>query len=284
MRTPCIFLISARNDLLKECLFNLDKNYNKVHNYPTLIFYHGNRYDDKNYRESIESINPDTEYRFHSIEAKIPEHLNEVDMFWNVSNPYARNFGRGRIGYLHANYFWNNFMNYPELDEFDYLMRIDDDSWFKKEIPFDFFEELDKQNGYFGTGFTWNHFHPNHLDTRQDLFRWIKYYVDKYNVDVKNKQLKESLDGPEDNEMFHTLKWNCGNSNVYNRKMFETDEWKVYLKEFNELAGGYRYRWGDCEVIGLYSYMYFDNPLIDFNIREQGLYEPQLPNTTFVRG
>ena len=277
----CIFLISARKNLLKECLTKLDSNYNKNHNYPVIIFYHGDRYDNENFRESIREINPNTEYRFHSIIPQIPDHIEEKDLFWNLSNNYARNF-RGRLGYLHANYFWNNFMNFPELNEFDYLMRIDDDSWFKEPLEIDFFDELDNQKGYFGTGFTWNHFGPNHLDTREQLFNWIKYYVEKYDVDVKNQQLRKSLDGPQDNSEFHTLKWNCGNLNVYNRKMFETDTWKQYLAEFNELAGGYRYRWGDCEVIGLYAYMYLDNPLIDFRLRDQGLYSPQLPNTNYV--
>ena len=64
------------------------------------------------------------------------------------------------------------------------MMRIDDDSWFKKEIPFDFFEELDNRNGYFGTGFTWNHFSSGHMDTRYGLFKWIKNYVEKYNITV----------------------------------------------------------------------------------------------------
>jgi len=54
------------------------------------------------------------------------------------------------------------------------------------------------------------------------------------------------------------------------------------LEEFNDIAGGYRYRWGDCEVIGLYAYMHLDNPLIDFDLRNKNLYSPQLPNTTYV--
>lgn len=282
MNNRCIFLISARKNLLRECLTYLDKNYNSRYNYPVLIFYHGDRYNDEQYQNSIKKINPNTEYRFHSIEAKIPDHLEDKDLFYNYPNNYARSFGRQRVGYLHANYFWNNFMNFQELDEFDYLMRIDDDSWFKETLDFDFFDELDNNNGMFGTGFTWNHFGPNHLDTREQLFNWIKYYVEKYGVYVKNQQLRKSLDGPQDNSEFHTLKWNCGNLNVYNRKMFETDTWKQYLDEFNDLAGGYRYRWGDCEVIGLYAYMYLDNPLIDFRLRDQGLYSPQLPNTNCV--
>lgn len=282
MKRGCIFLISARKNLLKECLTSLDRNYNSRYKYPILIFYHGNIYDDELYRNSIREINSDVEYRFHSIESKIPDHLEEKDLFWNYPNNYARSFGKQRIGYLHANYFWNNFMNYEELSEFDYLHRIDDDSWFKKEIPFNFFDELDKNDCYFGTGLTWNHFQSNHLDTRANLFEWIKYYVNKYNVDVKNKQLRQSLDGEVDNEMFHTLRWNCGNCNIYNRKMFETQEWKQYLQEFNDLAGGYRYRWGDIEVIGLFAYIHLDNPILDFKLKENGIYQGKIPHAQMI--
>ena len=193
MKNKCIFLISARYTLLRQCLTLLDSNYNQHHNYPILIFYHNtlsDTYGNEYFREDIRRINNNTKIRFHSIDAKIPDHIKEQDLFWNLGNPYASNF-RGRIGYLHANYFWNNFMNYPELDEFDYLMRIDDDSWFKNKLDFDFFDELDNRNGMFGTGFTWNHFNPNHLQTRHNLFNWIKYYVDKYNINVKNEQLRE---------------------------------------------------------------------------------------------
>ena len=282
MRNGCVFLISARKNLIKECLTQFDKNYNRRYNYPILIFYHGNTYDDTSLRKSISDINPSTEVRFHQIEAKIPEHLEEKDMFWNYPNNYARSFGKRRIGYLHANYFWNNFMNYEELSEFDYLHRIDDDSWFKQEIPFNFFEEIDNRSGYFGTALTWNHFHLNHLETRVNLFEWIKSYVNKYDIHVKNDTLRESLLGPTDNEKFHTLRWNCGNCNIYNRKMFNTPEWKRYLTEFNQHGGGYRYRWVDIEVIGLFAYIHLDNPLVDFKLKEQGIYQGKVPHAQMV--
>lgn len=283
MRNPCLFMLSARDYLLKKCLTCIDQNYNKRYNYPIVIFYHGNRYDSEQVREEIRSINRDTEVRFRSIECKIPDHLEEKDMFWNLpNNNYARSFGRSRLGYLHAISFLSNFMEHPDLQEFDYVLRLDDDAWFKKEIPFDFFEELDKNNGYFGTGFTWNSFGPNHLETRHNLFNWVKDYVVKYDIDVKNEQLKCSLNGPDDNIMFHTLDWNCGNCNVINRKMFETEEWRRYISEVKKSGGAYKYRWGDCEIIGLYAYLHLDNPLVNFNIREKGLYEPQIPNTQMV--
>ena len=83
----CIFLISARKKLLKECLFLLNENYNSKFCYPILIFYHGKIHDDHKYRESIRSINNKVEYRFHKLKAKIPSNLKKKDLFWNLKNP-----------------------------------------------------------------------------------------------------------------------------------------------------------------------------------------------------
>jgi len=287
MKNGCIFLISARKDLLKICLEYLDKNYNHQFNYPILIFYHGIKYDDIEFQTSIKSINPNTEYSFHKIEAKIPEHLTEKDMFWNLpKNNYAKNFGKKRLGYLHANYLWNNFMNFKELKHFDYMIRIDDDSWFKNKINFDMFEELDKSNKLCGTAYTWNYVHNRVLETRKYFFEWIIDYVSKYNVDIKNKNLEEYLkQGQKDkvnnikfNKNFHTMDYLSGNCNIYNRKMFETKEWKQYNYEFNKLAGGYRYRWGDCEVISLYYYLHIGDNFLDLDLRNKNLYHNQIDN------
>ena len=67
-------------------------------------------------------------------------------------------------------------MNYKELEQYDYLIRIDDDSYFKKKIDFNLFEELDKQNQLCGTGYSWNHVHHRVLDTRVNFYQWIQDY------------------------------------------------------------------------------------------------------------
>ena len=64
--------------------------------------------------------------------------------------------------------------------------------------------------------------------------------------------------------------------------MFKSKNWKNFNREFNEIAGGYRYRWGDCEIISLYAYIHLKPALINFDLRSKNLYEPQLPNTETV--
>ena len=279
-RKGCIFLISVRKNLLKDCLKYLDQSYNKKFNYPILIFYHGNIYDDEIFRDSIKSINLKTEYRFHKINSKLPSNIKEKDLFWNLDNPYAKSF-KGRIGYLHANYFWNNFMNFEELNDFDYLMRIDDDSWFKEQLDFDFFEELDNKNGLYGTAYTWQN-NQRALYTQYNLSNWIKNYVKKNNLKIRDKQLREALKGEINNDLFNSLKWSCGNCNIYKKEMFKSKNWNNYNREFNKIAGGYRYRWGDCEIISLYAYIHLKPALINFNLRSKNLYAPQLPNAEMV--
>ena len=64
--------------------------------------------------------------------------------------------------------------------------------------------------------------------------------------------------------------------------MFKSANWMKFNKEFNKIAGGYRYRWGDCEVISLFAYIHLKPALIDFDLLSKKIYEPQLPDTKIV--
>ena len=182
-------------------------------------------------------------------------------------------------------------MNFNELKDYDYMMRIDDDSWFKKPIKYDMFEELDKSNKLCGCAYTWNHVHHRVLDTRMTFYNWIKQYVSKYNIDVKNKTLKKCLEEGENdiidnrkcNRKFHEMKQLCGNFNIYDRKMFDLKEWKQYLKEFNDFGGGFKLRWGDCEVISLFYYIHIGESFLDLDLKNKGIYLNQLPNVTMIK-
>ena len=62
--------------------------------------------------------------------------------------------------------------------------------------------------------------------------------------------------------------------------MSNTDLFDTNNYEFNKIAGGYKYRWGDIEIIGLFAYMHLDNPLVDFNLKK--VYACKLPNATLI--
>jgi len=289
MLNGCIFLISARKNLLPICLKHLQENYNHDR-YPILVFYHGTKYDDDSYRRKVRKMGNIT---FHHLKYELPSHISETDLFYHKKDiPYVKkSFPPSRIGYLHANYFWNNFMNHPALQKYEYLMRIDDDSWFKKPIKEDLFEELVKSRELCASGYTWNHVHGRVLDTRVNFYKWVKDYVSLNGITPKNSILQKSLeDGEHDiiegrrcNLQFHHLEYLSGNCNIYNRKLFDDDRWRKYLEDFNRVAGGFRYRWGDCEVISIFCYL-FHTPgdLLSFRLKERGLYDNKLPDAKFV--
>lgn len=286
----CIFMISSRVKVLKLCLELLFKNYNNKFKYPVLIFY----FDDIYTKEFIDDIhkNINENIKFINIDYKIPENINESELFYNRTylNYVKKCFSKNRIGYLHANYFWNNFFKYNELLQYDWGMRIDDDSFFINSIDFDFFEILNKNNYMFGSGYTKNDVYPNERDCRQELHNFTRDFCNNYKIEPKNKFLKKCLEdnndeylmGPNKKKREKTeLIWNCGNCNVYNMKMFKTENWKKWNDKFNKFAGGYKYRWGDIEVIGLYAYIFLDKPLYDFKLKKKKLYETG--NTNFIR-
>ena len=69
----------------------------------------------------------------------------------------------------------------------------------------------------------------------------------------------------------------------YNRKMFNMLEWKQYNDEFNKYAGGFKYRWGDCEVISFFYYIYLGDSFCDLDLKEKGFYSNALPNTQMIK-
>jgi hypothetical protein len=44
------------------------------------------------------------------------------------------------------------------------------------------------------------------------------------------------------------------------------------------LAGGYRYRWGDCELISMYYYLHIGEEFLDLDLKNKDLYNNNMPN------
>ena len=65
----------------------------------------------------------------------------------------------------------------------------------------------------------------------------------------------------------HKLLWTAWHCNLYNIKMINNSDWKKFINAVNENGGQFKYRWTDLEVIGLYAYTYFDNPIYDLKIK-----------------
>lgn len=278
-----IYLLSSRVLLLEKCLDNLFKNWNYKYNYPVYVHFFDNIYSEK----FIEKINNkiSKNISFHKVEYKVPKHISESDLFYNKKYlRYVReSFPKKRLGYLHGERFWLNLTSYgkygclvKELEKYDFLMRIDDDSNFKGKIDFDLFDVL--KNNPIATAYTDNNYSYRIRDCRIGLFEFYKNYLKKYNYIPKNPQLKRAVE-QNDESLMHNLHWTAGNCNLYNILEFRKKPWDEYLSLLNQYGGHYKHRWGDLETIGLFCWTHFNKNPHNFDLKNKGLYDNKFPSS-----
>ncbi len=277
-----IYLLSSRVLILEQCLLNFYKHWNYKYDYPVYIHYFDNIYSNEFIKKIKTTISK--KIYFYQIDYKVPEHIDEKDLFYNrVEIPYVKKyFSKKRLGYLHGERFWLNLTSYgevgclvKELEKYDYLMRIDDDSYFKDKIDFDLFDILKEYP--LASAYMYNRYDDRIRDTRIGLWDFYKSYLKKFNYIPKNSNLRKAVN--ENNElMMHRLYWTAGNCNLYNILEFKKKPWDEYQKELNRFGGHYKYRWGDLETIGLFCYTHFDKEPYNFNLKEKGLYSDKFPS------
>ena len=163
-----------------------------------------------------------------------------------------------------------------ELSQYDKLMRIDDDSYFKSKIDFDFFDILDKYP--FATGYTWSNYDYRVQDTREFLWKFYKKYINDFKLVPKSKNIQIALKRNDERGM-HNLAWSAGNLNLYNMDFFKnSNTWADFLKLVNNYGGAYKHRWGDIPIIGLFGHTHFETPVYDLKLKEKNLYDNKFPS------
>ena len=150
--SKCGIFVLTQNSIerklyLKTSLYFLFRNFNKHHSYPVNILHEGD-YDDFGKEEIVKSIR--TEYRhlinFIEIDKKdfeVPGHIDmkKVDEIIAIQPvPYWRN-----LKYRSMCYFWvKNFFKYT--NGYDYVMRIDDDSFIEEPLMDNMFEIMKEKD------------------------------------------------------------------------------------------------------------------------------------------
>tara|TARA_E500000178_G_C17025869_1_gene757953 strand:+ start:1327 stop:2277 length:951 start_codon:yes stop_codon:yes gene_type:complete len=275
-----IYLISSRKNLLFKCLNFFYENWNQRYDYPVYVHYFGDIYNQKDISKFKYKISENI--KFISVKPKIPKNVSEKNLFFNLkNNDYAKKFSSNRLGYLHMCNFTTNITNYgikgclsDKLKKYDYLMKFDDESFFKKKINYDLFKVLVK-NPY-ATGYTDNSVNSNKINTRWYLWDFYKRYVKKYKLKPKSKILKKAL-LLNDSKSFHSLNY-ATDLALYNIKEFKKNNWASYQTELNKFNGAYKYRWGEIETIGLFAYTHFKNPIKNLNLKKKGYFSSWIPS------
>ena len=106
----------------------------------------------------------------------------------------------------------------------------------------------------------------NRDETTENLWEFYKFYIKKYNYDPIDQELREAV-AKNNRNIINTLKFKCGNMELYNIDVIKKSPWQEYMR-VNFYAGDYKYRWGDNEVIGLFALTHFKKPFYDFKFKE----------------
>jgi hypothetical protein len=250
---------------------SFEKNFPDFGSIPLFVFHYNSPWAKRRI-EAMERRFPNL--RFIELFPSIPSHVSEKELFWNKSNAYAANFGPDRLGYLHMCHIASDVGNLPEVKEFDLALQIDDDISLLRKPDFDVFDAVATSPGFFGTSSVYKHVHQKNLDTREGLFEFVKWYVSSRGIVPKNEEFaKAILNGDEDS--FHRLGWSSCNFNLYRMAEFRTSRWEDWISEVNRIGGAYRFRWGDQEIIGVYGYLYFTDPYLNFDLELKNVVTPK---------
>ena len=271
----CISIVSSRQRCILGCLDSLWKKYNYKYDYPVYVHYFDDIYDSPEFLSKVASLSPQ-KVIFKSIPYKTPSFIKEHELFYNRTDLwYVRNsFPIHRKGYLHMCHFMSNYYGYPntEFEQYDYMMSLDDESAFVKEMPYDPLTVMSQRPEYMGAlkvlDQTKKQPHQGNFDTRVNLWHFIQDYLKQYHVEPQSEFIQNLLDDPNSETNFHF--YPVCDSYVTKLAMFKTEEWKQWIGAVNEYGGIYKYRWGDNDVNSLFYLIHYDHPVYDLKTVDDG--------------
>lgn len=275
--SACIVIISSRKKCIPECLKSLWEKYNHKHNYPVYVHYFDDIYDSLEFQEQIRNETPQ-DVHFHSVPYKTPDHIEEKELFYNRSNLwYVRaSFSISRKGYLHMCHFTSNMYGYDNtfIDKYDYVMTLDDESMFVRDMPYDPFEVMSMRPETMGalkvTDQNIKTPHQGNYDTRVNLWKFIKTYIKYYKVQPKSKFMRDLMVDPNSDDNFHF--YTIFDSYVIKNSMFLSPEWKQWIKAVNKFGGIYKYRWGDNDIYALFYLIHLGDQVYDLKTVDDGFH------------
>jgi hypothetical protein len=312
MTKSAIFILTQntteRKIYLKTSLYFLFRNFNAKYKYPVIILHEGD-YDIESINEITTSIRRDCRYlidfkKIDSGDFDIPKNIDEKKMNKCIDTkpvPYWRN----KNYRLMCNFWINNFMKY--CNDYDYIMRIDDDSIIEEPINTDIFKMIEEK----GHNYMSNIIHvdcsicnygmkeffekilPDKIDKISELF--MEHSLDSNSPHfARFKKLYLALNDKE----YEGNNVNMAMPVMYYNNFFVTKTaiWKVpeitdIIDKINETGDIFYCRWGDAPLQTIIMKLYDNDKMtkLDFKYSkrlqresfkdDEGVYHSYMPNT-----
>ena len=245
MISACIYILSrtTRLDKLYNVLTQLHNNYNARYQYDLYIFQ--NDYTDTDYVNVYEHINrlqhsTQSTYKFsiERIEFTLPPHINDTDLLQHTHCPGTPLGTDWPIDYRHMCRWQSMLVQYEGvLLEYDYYMRLDDDSEITDTIPYDIFQFM----YYYDIQYSYALIDLEHPQCDINLYEIAKQYQQQYLLPSTAGQHK-----PIDTGLYH-----------YNLYSYDPSisHWPVHAIAYNNFEAGSFLFWRSIPVNNLLSYI-----------------------------
>ena len=171
-------------------------------------------------------------------------------------------------------HFTSNMYGYENtnLQEYDYVMTIDDESSFVQQMPYDPFERLKNRPELFGAMKVYDQNkkkpHQGTFDTRVNFWKFIKGYIKHYDIIPASKFLRDLL--VDKNSDYNFNFYPIADSYIIKTEFFRTTEWKQWITAVNKYGGIYKYRWGDNDIYSLFYLIHLGSEIYDLKTVEDG--------------
>lgn len=226
----CIYgLVRGYKDLSKyNQLINRNLSISKFinfNNHDMIIFHEGNI--EKEHQSHIRSKSKNEQIKFINIKKDFENSDSEIVAHENLTN----NSPGGHSIYLGAKNMFRFYSMrcFAYLDEYDYIMRADEDILFANVLGYDIFDFMKSNNLILGYGYRKIDGHP--------LATTIIPYIKKY---IEQKQITTHCSGKEIN-----INHFYSNLSIYKTSFWKKPECLGYLKYMHDSEGIYSKRWGD---------------------------------------
>tara|TARA_Y100000389_G_scaffold133285_1_gene130799 strand:+ start:3531 stop:4499 length:969 start_codon:yes stop_codon:yes gene_type:complete len=288
MPKAAIFVLSQntveRKIYLKTSLYFLFKNFNTVYKYPVIIL-HERDYDERSKNEIKMSIRSECRnlIKFQELDScdfVVPEHIDidKMNKCIEVAPvPYWRN-----KNYRIMCYFWiKHFFKYCK--DYDYVMRLDDDSIIEEKINADLFDLMEKKD----LNYVSNLLHidcsicnygmkdffiklcPNSKEKLNELFidHKLKNDVNYFN---KFKEVYEIINNSkyDENEFDMSMPvMYYNNFSITKPIIWNSPEIKNIINEIDKIGYIFYYRWGDAPLQTIIMKIYDNKKLAKFSFK-----------------
>jgi len=182
------------------------------------------------YRPEIQK-HLNTTIKFQEIEFSIPDHLKHLDI---PAIYYVEPTNAFSLGYRHmCRFFAGEIFNQSILDEYEYFMRMDSDSFLLREVHYNIFDLMKKNNKFYG--YLEGSFDQDHPNAAEGL--WSKA-LEWHNKNTDKCFLEPYIDIPE------FMIYNT-NFEICNIEYFRRSNYIDFYRYVDSLGGIYTKRWGD---------------------------------------